>query len=64
MFDLETMRFRRERLGISKSALAREAKMHVSTVSQIETGRLVPYPAQVAKLEKALTRLEKEAGLE
>ena len=63
MFDIEIMRARRERLGLSKSALAREAEMHPSTVSQIETGRLAPYPAQAEKLEKALTRLEKEAGL-
>ena len=52
---------RREALGISKSALAREAELHVSTMSQIELGRLKPYPGQIEKISKALDRLEAEA---
>lgn len=36
------------------SGLAREAGMHVSSISQIESGRLSPYPGQVAKIAAAL----------
>lgn len=43
----------RTRKGWSKSELARQSGLHVSTVSQIENGRLAPYPGQIAKLEKA-----------
>ena len=44
---------RKER-GLSMSGLARDAKMHVSSISQIESGRLIPYPNQVSKIVKAL----------
>ena len=44
----------REKQGLSMSALAAKAGMHVSTISQIESSRLIPYPGQVAKLAKAL----------
>lgn len=44
----------REQQKLSKSALARAAKMHVSSVCQIENGRLVPYPGQARKLADAL----------
>ena len=54
----QNMKERRERLGLSKSKFAAEAGLHVSTVSQIETERLNPYPGQRAKIEAALTRLE------
>ena len=40
--------------GLSMSALARMAEMHVSSVSQIENGRLSPYPTQKEKIAKAL----------
>ena len=36
------------------SALARRAEMHVSSISQIESGRLIPYEKQVEKIAKAL----------
>lgn len=49
---------RREALKVSKSALSREAEMHVSTVSLIENGRLAPYPSQLRKMKDALDRLE------
>lgn len=45
---------RQEAFGWSISRLAREANMHTSTVSSIESGRLRPYPSQVEKLAKAL----------
>lgn len=46
----------RERLdrGLSMSALARVAGLHPSTVSQVEHGRLNPYPGQIEKLVTAL----------
>lgn len=44
----------RKQKGLSMSALARKAEMHVSSVSQIESGRLSPYPAQIEKLATAL----------
>lgn len=39
---------------LSMSALAATAHMHVSSVSQIESGRLKPYPGQVRKICAAL----------
>ena len=44
----------RTRRGWSRSELARRAHMNPSTVSLIESGRLVPYPSQLRKLERAL----------
>lgn len=48
------MRVERERAGLSRAALAREAAMHPATVGQIESGRLRPYPSQLAKVADAL----------
>ena len=44
----------RNQRGWSRAELARRAGMHPSTVSLIESGRLVPYPSQVEKLADAL----------
>ncbi len=44
----------RKARGLSQSALARRARMHVSSVCAIEQGRLLPYPGQLKKLAKAL----------
>jgi transcriptional regulator with XRE-family HTH domain len=44
----------RKARGISTSALARRAEMHLSSVTQIETGRLKAFPGQVRKLALAL----------
>lgn len=52
---------RRERLGLSKSAFGRESGLHVSTISQIENGHLVPYPGQIKKMIAAFERLEAKA---
>ena len=38
----------------SQAELARRAKMHPSTVSQIECRRVDPYQGQLAKLARAL----------
>lgn len=54
----EQITHKREELGLSKSAFGREAKLHVSTISQIESGRLVPYPGQMKKIAAAFDRLE------
>lgn len=45
----------RESRGWSRSELARRAHMHPVTVGVIESGRLVPYPGQLAKLARALS---------
>ncbi|MBR3316912.1 MAG: helix-turn-helix transcriptional regulator [Atopobiaceae bacterium] len=58
----EQITMRREELGLSKSAFGREANLHVSTVSQIESGRLVPYPGQIKKIVAAFKRLEGRKG--
>ena len=50
---------KRERLGLSMSAFGRESGLHVSTVSQIENGRLIPYPGQMEKIVATFARLEK-----
>ena len=63
MMTREEITRRREALGLSKSAFAREAELHVSTVSQIELGRLVAYPGQVEKITKTLERLENEKAV-
>ncbi len=44
----------RKRRRWSQAELARRAHMNPSTVSLIEAGRLVPYPSQLRKLERAL----------
>jgi transcriptional regulator with XRE-family HTH domain len=48
------LRAAREKRGWSQAELARRAKMNQQTVSQIENGRLIPFPGQVKKLSKAL----------
>ncbi|MFA5844463.1 MAG: helix-turn-helix transcriptional regulator [Coriobacteriia bacterium] len=45
---------RRERARLTIAALARKADMSASTVGQIESGRLVPYPVQLEKIAAAL----------
>ena len=57
----EQITARRERLGLSKSAFGRESGLHVSTISQIENGHLVPYPGQVKKMLAGFERLEAKA---
>lgn len=57
----EQITARRERLGLSKSSFGRESGLHVSTISQIENGHLVPYPGQVKKMLAAFERLEAKA---
>lgn len=56
----EEITARRTALGLSKSALAREADLNVSTVCSIEKKRLNPYPGQVRKLLSTFERLEAE----
>ncbi|MCE5255019.1 MAG: helix-turn-helix domain-containing protein [Actinomycetia bacterium] len=44
----------RKGLGWSQAKLARTAELCQATVSQIESGRLKPYPNQLQKLANAL----------
>ena len=60
----EQITARRESLGLSKSAFGRESGLHVSTISQIENGHLVPYPGQVKKMLAAFERLEAKERLQ
>ena len=53
----------RERLNLSKSALAAKAGIHVSSLSQIENMRLVAYPSQMKKLARALNFKDDPAKL-
>jgi ribosome-binding protein aMBF1 (putative translation factor) len=53
----------RTKQGLSQSALARKAELHVSSLSAIENGRLNPYPAQIEKLVKALDWVREPAQL-
>ncbi|MDR1184790.1 MAG: helix-turn-helix transcriptional regulator [Coriobacteriales bacterium] len=48
----------RKARGISQSEMARRASMHISSLSAIETGRMIPWPGQITKLEKVM----REAG--
>jgi len=51
---MNRIRSERERHGWSQAELARRAGMHNSTVNQIENGRMLPYPNQLAKIVAAL----------
>lgn len=51
---MKVLTFERKRRGWSQAKLAREAEMHPSQVCLIESGRLKPYPGQLAKLAAAL----------
>lgn len=49
--------------GWSQATLARTAGLHQATVCAVETGRLVPYPSQLAKIAQALGWVSDPAGL-
>lgn len=59
----ERVRSRRERLGISKAELAREANVGRHTLSAIEKGEGFRR-SSLTKLERALDSLETEAGFD
>jgi transcriptional regulator with XRE-family HTH domain len=44
----------RKKLGLSQSKLAQRANLHSTTISNIETGNLRPWPGQREKLERAM----------
>lgn len=50
---LRMTRLREER-KFTKAELARRAKMHPSSIGQIESGSLRPYPSQLEKIARAL----------
>lgn len=60
--DKEEVTRRRKALGLSMSKLSHESGLHLSTISAIENGRLVPYPSQAEKLRAAFERLEAVSG--
>ena len=48
------MKVMRQERGWSQSELARRAGLNQSTLNQIESRRLLPYPSQIQKLAQAL----------
>lgn len=44
----------RESKGWSRSELARQSKLHPSQIGLFESGRMVPYESQLAKISAAL----------
>ena len=52
--DLRIIRTERVRRGWSQTDLGARAKLSASEISRIETGHSIPYPMQLARLEKAL----------
>ena len=59
MIRLTEVRIRR---GWSQSELARRAHINAGTVSLVESGRFKPYPAQIAKIARALGHPADTAG--
>lgn len=57
------VRARRERLGMDKKALATEAQVNRNTLTAIEAGESFNRTT-LAKIERALNRLEEEAGID
>lgn len=51
---MKRARQERNRLGLSGLEVARRAKLAPGTLSQIETGRFIPYPGQLERLAEAL----------
>ncbi len=49
----------RQRLGLSQFEVARRARVHPATLSKIESGHYVPYPAELRRIARAL-RVELE----
>jgi transcriptional regulator with XRE-family HTH domain len=44
----------RTKIGMSKASLARAARIDQGQMSKIESGRVVPYPGELARLAEAL----------
>jgi transcriptional regulator with XRE-family HTH domain len=59
MSRLKTLRDKR---GWSQAELARRSGLNATTISLIESGRLVPYPAQAEKLAHALELSPRQAA--
>lgn len=59
----QIVRARRERLGMTGKALAAEAGVNRNTLAAVEAGDSFNRTT-LAKLERALTRLEEEAGID
>lgn len=59
---MKRLRAAREARSWSQAELARRAGLHASTISLLESGRLVPYPSQVEKIAAALDLPADAAG--
>lgn len=54
---------RRQKLGISQEALAREVGISMGTINRLENTDCTPHPLTRQAIEAALDRLEKEVTL-
>lgn len=54
----------REDAGMSRAELARRAEMQGSTITNIESGRFIPYEKQLAKIASVLNVEDPESLLE
>ncbi|MEH7548781.1 MULTISPECIES: helix-turn-helix domain-containing protein [Bacillaceae] len=46
--------FEREKIGMSKAELSRQAGLDQSLISKIESGRIKPYPSEIKKISQVL----------
>lgn len=53
----------RERRGLSRAELARRTVLGPTVISQIETGRFIPYPKQLRRVAEALGVKPEELGI-
>jgi transcriptional regulator with XRE-family HTH domain len=57
-FHPDRLKRRREAMNITRAEVARRTGMSAGGYGLIETGRLVPYPSQILKLQRALGPME------
>ncbi|MBV7509492.1 helix-turn-helix domain-containing protein [Bacillus sp. sid0103] len=46
--------FEREKIGMSKAELSRQAGLDQSLISKIESGRIKPYPSEISRISHVL----------
>jgi len=57
-----SLKILRQENGWSQSELARRSGIHATTISLIESGRLIPYDAQIAKIAQAFGISKRQAA--
>jgi len=62
MMVVKRMRILRRAKGLSQAHVARQADLHAASVSLIESGRLRPYPSQLARIAEVLGVPADDAG--